>query len=233
MIFSLVSRRTMNVNPPMPFQPKKINYDMMPRPQPQPQQSRPQPQQQSRLEPQSQPQQQSRPQPQPQPQQPRLEPQSQPKPQPKKMKWGEPVWFILHTLSYKIKNESFMLLRAELLKHIYTICTNLPCPDCSNHAKNYLGGINFNIIRTKSDLINMLFEFHNSVNRRKGVVEFPREQFDSKYSTANTQSMMAYFIQAFMDKHASPRMIADDMYRARLTHTIKTWFINNQHHFDP
>jgi hypothetical protein len=194
----------MNVNQPMPLSANTINYNMMR--QPQPRQS-----------------------PQPQP---RQLPQPQPITQ-KKMKWGEPVWFILHTLSYKIKDDSFTLLRTELLKHIYTICTNLPCPDCSNHAKTYLGGINFNNIRTKSDLINMLFEFHNSVNRRKGMVEFPREQFDSKYASANTEAMMAYFIRAFMDKHASPRMISDDMYRARLTHSIKSWFISNKFHFDP
>ena len=228
MICSLTSRRTMIVNQPMPLSANTINYDMMRRPQPQPQpQTQPQPQ------PQPQPQTQPQTQPQPQPQSRQF---SQPQPQSitqKKMKWGEPVWFILHTLSYKIKNESFMLLRADLLKHIYTICTNLPCPDCSSHAKTYLGGINFNNIRTKSDLINMLFEFHNSVNRRKGMVEFPREQFESKYSIANTEAIMAYFIRAFMDKHASPRMISDDMYRARLTNNIKSWFISNKLHFEP
>lgn len=206
MIFSLTSRRTMNLNQPMPFQTNVKNYDMMRRSQ-----------SQQRQLPQSQPT------PLPQPNQPITQ---------KKMKWGEPVWFFLHTLSYKIKNESFMLLRAELLKHVYTICTNLPCPDCSNHSKNYLGSINFNNIRTKMDLINMLFEFHNSVNRRKGIAEFPREQFDSKYSTANTEAIMVYFINAFMDKHASPRMISDDMYRARIAHSIKLWFISNKSHFD-
>ena len=204
MIFSLTSRRTMNPAQPMPLSTNKINYDMTRRPQP--------------------------------PQIPQPQYRQLPQPQPivqKKMKWGEPVWFFLHTLSYKIKNDSFTSLRAELLKQIYIICTNLPCPDCSNHAKNYLGGINFNNIQTKSDLINMLFEFHNSVSRRKGMVEFPREQFDSKYSTANTEAMMAYFIRAFMDKHASPRMISDDIYRARLSHSVNSWFISNKTHFDP
>ena len=88
----------------------------------------------------------------------------------KQMKWGEPVWFFLHTISHKIKDDSFVQMRSDLLKYIYTICTNLPCPDCSNHAKTYLNGINFNNIKTKTDLQIMLFEFHNSVNARKGFV---------------------------------------------------------------
>jgi hypothetical protein len=153
------------------------------------------------------------------------------KPPTKSMKWGEPVWFFLHTISRKIKDESFGRLRADLLKHIYTICTNLPCPDCSNHAKIYLSSVNFNNIRTKTDLENMLFEFHNSVNRRKGFNEFQREQLIAKYDSANTSAIIQYFMNAFLDKHASPRMISDDMYRARLAYNIRDWFVTNSSHF--
>lgn len=150
----------------------------------------------------------------------------------KSMRWGEPVWFFLHTIAHKVKEESFSGIRTELLKNIYTICTNLPCPDCSLHAKNYLNGINFNNIRTKTDLKNMLFEFHNSVSRRKGFAEFPREQLDDKYEEANFAAISNYFIRVFLDKHASPRMISDDIYRARLTYVIRDWLINNMSHFD-
>jgi hypothetical protein len=143
----------------------------------------------------------------------------------KSMKWGEPVWFFLHTMAHKVKDESFAALRGDMLKHIYTICTNLPCPDCSMHAKNYLSGINFNNIRTKTDL-------NNSVSRRKGLVEFPKEELDRKYDSANFNAIINYFISAFLDKHASPRMISDDMYRARLTQVIKQWVSDNTTHFD-
>lgn len=152
---------------------------------------------------------------------------------PKQMKWGEPVWFFLHTLAHKVKDDNFAMLRADILKHIYTICTNLPCPDCSMHAKNYLGGINFNNIRTKMDLKNMLFEFHNSVNARKGFAEFSKHELDKKYDSANFNAIINYFISAFLDKHASPRMISDDIYRTRLTQIIKKWLIDNLSKFNP
>ena len=154
-------------------------------------------------------------------------------PKAKLMKWGEPVWFFLHTIAHKIKDENFAAVRTELLKNIYTICTNLPCPDCSLHAKNYLNGINFNNIKTKNDLGNMLFEFHNSVSRRKGLVEFSREQLDSKYEQANLSAISAYFFKVFLDKHSSPRMISDDIYRARLTYSIRDWLIANLSCFNP
>ena len=85
---------------------------------------------------------------------------------PKKVKWGEPTWFLLHTLSVKVKESEFKNIRVELLNQIYAICTNLPCPDCANHAKNYLDGINFNTIQTKEDLKMLLYTFHNNVNKR-------------------------------------------------------------------
>ena len=79
------------------------------------------------------------------------------------------------------KEESFHYIRVELLNNIYSICVNLPCPVCSAHAKEYMEKINFNTIRTKEDLKNMLFQFHNNVNLRKNVYLFPREQLDEKY----------------------------------------------------
>ena len=151
---------------------------------------------------------------------------------PKSMKWGEPVWVFLHTMAHKIKVDSFPILRSELLKHVYTICTNLPCPDCSAHAKNYLNGINFNNITTRNDLKNMLYEFHNSVNIRKGFAVFTKEQLEVKYDSAVFNSTINYFLTVFLDKHASPRMISDDIYRSRLTYHIRDWLLVNRAHFD-
>lgn len=214
MMFSATSRRTMNTSQPMVLSPKP-NYFMSNRVV-NSQQNQPKPIPVATQLPRA------------------VDPPKPPAPSKvKSMKWGEPVWFFLHTIAHKVKDESFATLRGDILKHIYTICTNLPCPDCSGHAKNYLSGINFNNIRTKTDLKNMLFEFHNSVNRRKGFVEFPKEELDRKYDSANFSAIVNYFINAFLDRHASPRMISDDMYRARLTQVIKQWISENFTHFNP
>ena len=92
--------------------------------------------------------------------------------QPKKMKWGESVWFLLHTLSEKVKPESFLEMRQGFLNIIYIICTNLPCPDCSAHAKMYLDNNQFNSIQSPEQLKIFIFNFHNSVNSRKGFPIF-------------------------------------------------------------
>ena len=104
-----------------------------------------------------------------------------PQDQPKKMKWGEPTWFLLHTLCEKVKDEHFNEIRASLLNIIYLICTNLPCPDCSAHAKQYLDKINMNTIHTKDQLKRVMFDFHNTLNVRKQFRIFPGTLYQNQF----------------------------------------------------
>lgn len=150
----------------------------------------------------------------------------------KQMVWGEPTWIFLHTIAEKVKNESFDKIRIELLKNIYTICCNLPCPTCSQHAKRHLDSINFNTISTKEQLKQILYAFHNSVNVRKNVPLFPIEQLDEKYSTAVTSRIFNHFIVHFNDTYRSPGMIADDLYRKQISKGLLEWFRINSIHFN-
>jgi len=50
-------------------------------------------------------------------------------PKKKTMKWGEPTWFMFHTLAEKIKPEYFSIVRVDFLNIINTICANLPWPE--------------------------------------------------------------------------------------------------------
>lgn len=151
---------------------------------------------------------------------------------PKKMKWGEPTWFLLHTLSEKVKNDSFALIRNELLQNIYNICTNLPCPVCSEHAKQYLNSINFNSILTKQDLKIILFNFHNQLNAKKGFPIFTENELYEKYSKANTINIIYNFMDSFLEKDKIPQMMANGMFRRRIASKLGEWFTNNIIHFE-
>jgi hypothetical protein len=148
-----------------------------------------------------------------------------------KVKWGEPTWFLLHTLSVKIKDDDFLRIRQELLHNIYSICTNLPCPTCSDHAKKYLDGINFNAIQTKEDLKKMLHSFHNSVNQRKGYPFFPYEELDTKYSLAITNNIIVNFMKYYSDRSHNIKLVAGDLMRFQLCEILKKWFNANIHAF--
>jgi hypothetical protein len=151
----------------------------------------------------------------------------------RKVKWGPAVWFLLHTLSVKIKADQFQSVRNDLFNNIYTICTNLPCPDCSNHAKSYLDGINFSLIQTKDDLKKLLWTFHNEVNKRKGYPFYPFDKIDEVYSMAVTNNIIIHFMTHFSDRNRSLKLLATDLYRANLCKSLKEWFNNNITAFNP
>jgi hypothetical protein len=151
---------------------------------------------------------------------------------PKKMKWGEPTWFLLHTLAHKIKDENFQQLKPELLNLITNICANLPCPTCSEHAMQYIKTNPFYSIQSKQGLKDMLFKFHNDVNTLKGFAQFNYEDLDTKYDSANTINIIKNFMFYFKDKSYSIRMIANDMHRGRLINMLNAWFSLNIQYFN-
>lgn len=142
----------------------------------------------------------------------------------KRTAWGHPIWLFFHSLSYKIKESSFPIVGQELLRLIHGVATNLPCPICSDHARDYMKNINFLAIQTKEQFINFLFQFHNSVNVRKGYPLFPREDVDKKYAFAILPAIFLKFEQAYRDKKYNPQHIHDEYVRNRILKQMRNWF---------
>jgi hypothetical protein len=153
------------------------------------------------------------------------------KPPEMKIKWGEPTWNLFHTLAQKIIPEDFFSMRTDIFELIRNICYNLPCPDCANHARNYINSVNFNNITNNNHLKELFFAFHNNVNARKEFPIFPRDQLESRYDVMDIHNVVNLFLMHFRDKHKSTRMLADDLFRAKLANKIEKWFIENIHHF--
>jgi hypothetical protein len=103
----------------------------------------------------------------------------------------------------------------------------LPCPFCTKHAIQYLNNVNFNAISNKDDLRFLLHRFHNEVNRRKNVPEFPVDQLSLKYSSANTVNIIHHFMPFFEDRHRNMKLIADDLHRSRIALQLRAWFNKN------
>ena len=148
----------------------------------------------------------------------------------KPMKWGKPTWYLLHMLAQRIKESEFLNVRDGLLKTIYLICTNLPCPNCSEHAKQYLDKINFNNIQSKDELIKLLFSFHNIVNQRKGFPIFKESEL-VMYNNINIIICIQMFMVHFSDKSGSYKLMANDLYRKRIVDDVRNWLKDNLIHF--
>ena len=111
----------------------------------------------------------------------------------KKKEWGNAVWLLFHTLAEKLKDEYTNELPI-LVSHITSICSNLPCPDCQQHAYKTMTIVNkSSITANKEALIDFLWRFHNDVNKRNKTLFYAKESLD-KYKTANTYNVVKNFI---------------------------------------
>lgn len=153
------------------------------------------------------------------------------KPKIKEMTWGEPTWFFFHTLAEKVKEEHFSNLREKLLTCISRICNNLPCPDCTHHATNYLRSINLDNIRTKEQLKHMLWTFHNVVNQRKGYILFSYEELNKKYPTAITMNVVRNFFYHYSRKQYHVRLSMDNLNRRNILKDVQQWLEKNADKF--
>lgn len=150
-----------------------------------------------------------------------------------KMLWGAPVWFMLHTIADKVLDEKFQEIRVDLLNIVYIIVTNLPCPICSDHAKEHFKSVNFNNIQTKEDFKYLLFDFHNLVNTRKQYPLFSYDELNAKYSKAITINILQNFMVQFTKNSGNIRLISEDLYRKRIISRTKTFFETNINCFLP
>ena len=110
----------------------------------------------------------------------------------KKKTWGNAVWFLFHTLAYKLKPE-YSSEVSVIVSYIVNICNNLPCPDCSEHAIKLLSTVNTKSINTRDSLIHFLFTFHNMVNKKINIPDFSKDSLNI-YSRANTKNIVSHFI---------------------------------------
>lgn len=144
-----------------------------------------------------------------------------------RMKWGAPTWSLFHCIPEKITQENFIKNKDSIIRLIVTICNNLPCPTCSDHAKQYMNKVNFTAIKTPDDLKKMLFAFHNSVNERKGYARFPYDSLDEKYDNLDFNQVVNAFMFHFQKKTYAPNLIAQQMHRQKQIVIVKQWFQDN------
>ena len=147
------------------------------------------------------------------------------------MQWGKHVWYFLHTFIEKVKDSEFETVRTDMLKFIYQICTNLPCPLCSEHARTHLNGVNFNSLQTKEQIKMTLFNFHNMLNKQKGYVIFTQAEL-SKYSNADFKKVIINFFNAYMERNNNLRMMNHNLHRSIIIKDLKIWFLHNQNKFN-
>lgn len=144
--------------------------------------------------------------------------------------WGPSTWIFMHTLAAKIKEESFPFVGPKLIMVLIQICNNLPCPDCAQHAKQFWIKVKTSNIKNKTDLINLLFVFHNMVNKRKQIPLFKYENLQY-YETRNVIETYNTFARNFNTK-GNMNLINESFHRNRMLASLRTWLMGNLNHFN-
>jgi hypothetical protein len=144
--------------------------------------------------------------------------------------WGPSTWVFMHTLAAKIKEDSFSLIGPNLILVLIQICNNLPCPECSQHSKQFWSKVKTSNIKNKSDLINLLFVFHNMVNKRKQSTSFKYENL-RYYETRNVIETYNIFSKNF-NTRGNMNLINESFHRNMMLSSLRNWLMLNIRHFN-
>lgn len=145
--------------------------------------------------------------------------------------WGPCVWYLFHTLAYKAVPGNFEEIKADLIQFIQRICANLPCPECTQHATEYMTKHARVLaqITTKDQLHYFLVDFHNVVNARKKKPAFTYEEADKLYQRAKTSDVVQYFFKIYGERSngGNLKMFTNGFHKQLLLSDFSAWMVRN------
>ena len=130
-----------------------------------------------------------------------------------KKDWGNISWILMHSLAQKVTENKFLNCKQILIRIIFDICNNLPCPDCREHANKLLKSSNINNISNKNQLISFLCEFHNIVNKKLKKPTKNIEEVEKQYSKAKLNMIVITFFKVYNSIVYNEKMLADSFKR--------------------
>lgn len=130
-----------------------------------------------------------------------------------KKDWGNISWILMHSLAQHISENNFVNSKQILIKIIFDICNNLPCPDCREDANKLLKTSNINKISNKKQLISFLCEFHNIVNKKLNKPIKKIEEIEKQYRRAKLNNIVITFFNIYNSVIYNEKMLNDSFRR--------------------
>ena len=150
-----------------------------------------------------------------------------------KQEWGNACWHLIHSLSFKMKNDDKSLIQ-ELMNLLYNVCLNLPCPECSEHAKETFAHAKRNgaSVNNIQDFQVFWWKFHNLVNQRtrKEMVSF--DDAKAKYEKARVFNIVNNFMSIMKRNVPGERSMMYTMSRINAVNKLFNFIRENQGSFD-
>jgi hypothetical protein len=146
--------------------------------------------------------------------------------------WGPAIWYLFHTLSFKMREEHFHQLKDELLGHFICICSNLPCPECAQHAQQELKHLDKSKITNKKELCMYFIYFHNKVNARTKKKIFTFDEFILKYKNSITRNVVANFFIVLSKSDHNVKLMTNSFYKSAAILELRKWLNMNASKFN-
>ena len=140
--------------------------------------------------------------------------------------WGSVTWNLFHTLIEKINIDKYKRIGPVVFNIIKNICTVLPCPECKQHAIEYLRPVTFKHLPTKEHMKQFFYHFHNNVNMRSNKRVFQYEEM-KKYETGNLYTIYNEVNVLLNKNYGNPRMMETTIRRKKILQHLKLIIKNN------
>ena len=148
----------------------------------------------------------------------------------KDLEWGISTWQLIHFIGENIDENFYKNNKKEIVNMTKTICFNLPCPHCADHAKFYLRSINYNVLDTKEKFKRLFYNFHNVVNKHLNKEEFKYEDL-KKYKTYNLAIILNNFSIFYSKRYGNSLQLSlqsNQMTRRNISKKVLQWFKINK-----
>jgi hypothetical protein len=143
-------------------------------------------------------------------------------------RWGTPLWLFIHLFCNLIHDSFFIEKRTHVLQLLHSLLNTLPCPYCDKDTQIYLKKHDLFRVRTKTDLIQYFFDFHNHVNRKLKKSEF----FDKNmYNKKDIHYTIQLFKTYYMNYISYPMISVQNTIRRDCSHSIVHFIERHKSHF--
>ena len=147
--------------------------------------------------------------------------------------WGPAIWYLFHTLAFKLKNDKFHEVKNSLLNFFVLISANLPCPECTEHAQQETRNLDKSKITNKKELCTYFLNFHNKVNARTKKKEFTIQEYITKYNKAVTRNVISNFFINMSKSDHNVKLMINSFYKSNAVSSLKKWIIQNASKLNP
>jgi len=146
-----------------------------------------------------------------------------------KNEWGNAIWDLFHTLIEKIKLENPSFIK-EIFNYYKLICSIIPCPDCRYHSTKLLNQLNASKIINKITLQNLIFDFHNIINKKLKKRIYTKEILEI-YKTKDLNQVLTTFFNNLRKKSSIKNEMMIFRNKNNVLNNFSNFLMNNKDKF--